>query len=112
MNATHEHFSSWRHTIMENADLAVIWHTGLSDPGALSSIDRLRFDLAMQEWFWSNYHYWDRARVGAIPENWIPAALEATTSLLIENPGARKWWELHKGQFSADFQAAIDKADV
>ena len=108
MNATHEQFSVWRHGIMENQDLAEIWEIASRDPKVLTAAQRVRLDLTLEEYFWVNFQYWDRARIGAIEGSAGRVAVQSVAVLIKRNVAAKDWWERRRGFFDVEFQRAVD----
>ena len=108
MNATMEQYSSWRHTIAANVDLAEVWGTGHRDLTSLSATEQIRFELMLADSFWLNYQFWDRAQVGAISLNWGELALQGTENMIAESAASRRWWEEHKSTFPLEFVVAVE----
>jgi len=108
MNATHEQFSVWRHAVMENQDLAEIWEIASRDPKVLTATQRVRLDLTFEEYFWVNFQYWDRARIGAIEASAGRVAVQSVAMLMKRNAAAKDWWERRRGFFDVEFQRAVD----
>lgn len=101
-------FSAWRHTIIENADMASIWLNGLEDTNDLSAADRLRFDLAFTEMTWAHWQLWDRARAGVIDRLFEASALELVKDQIESSATTRQWWDDNKMVFGADFSVAVE----
>lgn len=108
MNATMEQYSSWRHTIASNADLAQLWTDGLRGVDQLSDAEQIRFELMLDDSFWLNYQFWDRARVGAIRRDWEALALGGTIEQINNSEAAKVWWEENKSAFPPGYVAAVE----
>lgn len=109
MNATHEQISVWRHAIIENQDLAEIYETGSRAPESLTPPQLLRLDLTLAELFWTQWQFWDRARVGAIEGEWERLAIAGPRYSIQSNRAAREWWEQNRVLFDAAFVRAVEK---
>jgi len=108
MNATQEQFSSWRQSIMTDGELARIWVDGLEDAASLPEVDRVRFDLTVRDWFWTNWQFWDRARSGAIPSQWEDRTIGTVATRIRDSKSVEDWWNINKAGFDSEFRLAID----
>lgn len=108
MNATMEQYSSWRHTIASNSELAQLWGDGHGDEAAFTDAEQIRFDLMLDDNFWLNYQFWDRARIGAISQDWEVGALAATVRLIDQSDAGNKWWNENSSAFPQDYVEGIE----
>ena len=96
-----------RRSIIENEDVARIYHEGLSDQENLSEVDQTRFRVLMISAFRAfQSSYQQGFRSGLAPENWrIDHAIAAR---VLEQPGARKFWDRYKHEFESGFVEEMD----
>ena len=90
-------------SVIENADVAHIWRTGLGDFHALSEDEQVRF-LALVS---SLFRFYEASRVqwlrGQLDfEHWH--TIEQQAKSLGAQPGIRSWWRLRHQWHSPDFR--------
>jgi hypothetical protein len=108
MNATHEQVSYWRHAIVENADLAEIWHKGVNDE-ALTPVEETRLHFTLQELAWTLIQWRDRAATGAIDPIRADEAIEGMHTVVTSSERFRKWWRENKRGLPREFMDGVDR---
>ena len=102
-------FSSWRHAIMDDEDMASIWLRGHEESNSLSVEDRLRFDLVFSEFVWAYWQLWDRARVGVVGREMESRSVQIVAREVGSSAVTNEWWEKNKDSLGPDFCAAVER---
>ena len=96
--------------IVENPDLAELWHLALSGGRELTAAEAMRVDNLLEEHVWAAYHIWDRTQRGLFEHGRFEEAAGPTVGSLLsaEYPGA--WWARARAIFPPAFVADVDGA--
>jgi hypothetical protein len=88
-------------------DVARIWIAGKSDRGAMSEVDRERFDFLLLAYFhvFDTLHY--QARIGAGDQELLIAE-EKSFAHLFSLPGVQDWWEANPYAFNPEFRSYME----
>lgn len=98
------------HSIIDNADFARIWATGLNDPKSLSNEDWVRFVAyasALFRQYESTRVQWLKGRLD--DEHWHTIEKQATSFGHL--PGLKLAWKLRGHWYSPDFQAWFESLE-
>ena len=102
------HWTDFRKSISDNADLAAIHLRGLQSFEDLNPVEKLRFGSALGRIFVLSEGLYLFYLDGALAsELW--KTFEQTTADLIAYPGAQSWWATRKHWHTARFRALIDR---
>jgi len=102
------HWTDFRKSISDNADLAAIHLRGLHSFEDLNPVERLRFGSALGRIFVLSEGLYLFYLDGALSsELW--KTFEQTTADLIAYPGAQAWWATRKHWHTARFRALVDR---
>ncbi len=91
----------------ENADLTVIWLSGLRDRQSLSEEDRWRFDSIARAYFHVCETMFIQARLGA-GDRGVLQAEESGMAAILAARGVQDWWTENPFGFCAEFRAYVD----
>ena len=96
-----------RRSVIENEDVARIYHHGMRDREGLNEIDQTRFRVLMVSVFRAFQSSYQLGFVsGLAPENWRTD--RAAVLRLLGQSGARQFWESYKHEFEDGFVKEID----
>src|SRR6266850_5874284 len=102
------HWTDFRKSMSDNADLASIHLRGLQSFEDLNPVEKLRFGSALGRIFVLSEGLYLFYLDGALAsELW--KTFEQTTADLIAYPGAQSWWATRKHWHTAKFRALIDR---
>ena len=97
----------FRGQIIESADVARVWRTGMEAVESLNEDDRLRFFLLMMNAFASMENRFLHAQEGIVPgERWN--AWRNALQLYLSEPGPREWWISRKSLFTPGFIEEVE----
>jgi len=95
-------------SIIEDADVARIWHDGGQNRDALPSVERMRYDylLAQHVSFFVECHaaYQDGLMEKALYEGW-----RKWVAMVLESPGGREWWSDGRHLFQDNVVEALEE---
>ena len=106
-NVTQEEWSRIRLSIIDNHDVASIWHARLDERAELSAIQLVRLHMLLEEYLWAAYHVWDRTRRNLFQHG----RFEETMPVLrqyINNPHGTRWWNEAKLNYPPPFVRDVD----
>ena len=102
------HWTDFRKSLSDSADLAAIHLRGLESFDALNPVEKLRFGSALGRIFVLSEGLYLFYLEGALaPELW--KTFEQTTADLISHPGAQAWWDTRKHWHTSRFRALVDQ---
>lgn len=101
------HWTDFRKSLSDSADLAAIHLRGLTSFDALNPVEKLRFGSALGRIFVLSEIYLFYLEGALDPELW--KSFERTTADLIAYPGAQAWWATRKHWHTPKFQTLIDQ---
>ena len=102
------HWTDFRKSLSDNADLAAIHLRGLQSFEHLTPVEKLRFGSALGRLFVLSEGLYLFYLDGALaPELW--ETFEQTTADLIAYPGAQDWWATRKHWHTAKFRELVDR---
>jgi hypothetical protein len=101
------HWTDFRKSISDNADLAAIHLRGLQSFDDLSAVEKLRFGSALGRLFVLSEGLYLFYLDGALAEE-LWKTFEQTTADLIAFPGTQAWWAIRKHWHTAKFRALVD----
>jgi len=102
------HWTDFRKSISDSADLAAIHLRGLESFDDLNPVEKLRFGSALGRIFILSEGLYLFYLDGALgPELW--KTFEQTTADLVAYPGAQAWWATRKHWHTAKFRALVDR---
>src|SRR6266480_877919 len=102
------HWTDFRKSITDNAELAAIHLRGLESFDALDPVEKLRFGSALGRIFVLSeglYLFYLDGALGS--ELW--KTFEQTTADLVAYPGAQAWWATRKHWHTVKFRALVDR---
>ena len=101
------HWTDFRKSMSDNADLAAIHLRGLRSFEELDPVEKLRFGSALGRLFVLSEGLYLFYLDGALPsELW--KTFEQTTADLIAYPGTQAWWATRKHWHTARFRELVD----
>jgi len=103
------HWTDFRKSLSDNADLAAIHLRGLQSFDGLNPVEKLRFGSALGRVFVLSEGLYLFYLEGALDsELW--QAFEQTTADLIAYPGAQAWWATRRHWHTPKFRDLVDRA--
>jgi len=103
------HWTDFRKSLSDNADLAAIHLRGLESFDELTPVEKLRFGSALGRIFVLSEGLYLFYLDGALDSK-LWKAFEQTTADLIAYPGAQAWWSTRKHWHTQKFCALVDRA--
>jgi hypothetical protein len=105
------HWTEFRKSLSDHADLAEIHLRGLQSFEDLNPVEKLRFGSALGRFFVLSEGLYLFYLDGALAsELW--KTFEQTTADFIAYPGVQSWWATRKHWHTARFRALVDRAIV
>ena len=102
------HWTEFRKSMSDNADLAAIYLRGIRSFEDLDPVERLRFGSALGRIFVLSEGLYVFYLDGSLsPDLW--KAVEETTADIAAYPGVQSWWTTRKHWHSAKFRAVVDR---
>ena len=105
------HWTDFRKSLSDNADLAAIHLRGLQSFENLNPVEKLRFGSALGRVFVLSEGLYLFYLDGALASD-LWKTFEQTTADLIAYPGAQVWWATRKHWHTAKFRALVDRKIV
>jgi len=102
------HWTDFRKSLSDNADLAAIHLRGLQSFEDLNPVDKLRFGSALGRIFVLSEGLYLFYLDGALASD-LWKTFEQTTADLIAYPGAQAWWATRKHWHTAKFRSLVDR---
>src|SRR5215469_9841275 len=102
------HWTDFRKSLSDNADLAAIHLRGLQSFDDLDPVEKLRFGSALGRVFVLSEGLYLFYLDGALASD-LWETFEQTTADLIAYPGAQAWWATRKHWHTAKFRALVDR---
>lgn len=106
-NVTQEEWSRIRLSIIENHDVATIWHSRLDDGVELDAVRLVRLHTLLEEYLWAAYHVWDRTRRHLFLHGRFDETMPVLRQYLNNAPGT-KWWNQAKVNYPPPFVRDVD----
>lgn len=106
-NVTMEEWSRIRLSIVENDDVAKIWHARLDDTAELDATQLVRLHTLLEEYLWAAYHIWDRTRRNLF----LHGRFEETMPVLrqyLNNPHGIEWWTEAKVNYPPNYVRDVE----
>jgi len=105
-DTTFEAFSRFRAQVVSNPDVADLYYKGSTDPDSLDPVERLRFNMLVEELFFilqtSVTRHNTLATVGSLEGR------ELGVDIILRAPGILHWWSRQKGRFDSSIVKFID----
>jgi hypothetical protein len=101
------HWTDFRKSVSDNADLAAIHLRGLQSFEDLNPVDKLRFGSALGRIFVLSEGLYLFYLDGALASD-LWKTFEQTTADLIAYPGAQAWWATRKHWHTSKFRTLVD----
>ncbi len=96
-----------RQAIFENAEVAHLYHVGLTDLERLDDEERLRFRLLMHNIVWALANGYKQGKLAGAPEVEIAPVL-AGLERIIDTPGALWFWREFHHEYDPAFRKEVD----
>jgi hypothetical protein len=97
-----------RNIIIENEDVARIFHEGSIDPDSLSEQERLRYRLIVHNVLWSIWNLQAQAQVGGLAKETWEVQL-VILKRIMSSKGVQWFWANYRGEFGQSFQEEVAK---
>ncbi|MBW2241120.1 MAG: hypothetical protein JRH01_03975 [Deltaproteobacteria bacterium] len=97
-----------RQAILENEDVARIYHDGSIAPDSLSEQDRLRYRLIVHNVLWSLWNLQSQAQVGGLAAETWEAQLMILRRMM-SSKGVQWFWSNYRQEFGESFQEEVAK---
>lgn len=114
-NATMAEWSRIRMALVENPEVAELWHSAQTGSRELTEIESLRMDSFLAEQVWAAYHVWDRTARGLFDHGRFEDAAGPIVASVLRADYARSWWVksrmVYPSRFVADVDAVIGPVD-
>jgi hypothetical protein len=105
-NAVSDSLNEFNRMMAESADVSQLWLAGMGDRGALTDIERFRFDAAARAYMHVCETMYVQSTLGAGDKSILLAEEEGIRTLLA-GPGFRAWWAENPYGFCAEFRRYV-----
>jgi hypothetical protein len=95
-------------SVAENDDLAKIWQIGMTDPGRLSEVERLRLQAFLTALYRQYQNLYFQKRQSLLDEE-LWQAHRVTIMRHISSPGGADWWAIARDQHSKGFVEYVER---
>ena len=94
-------------SLARESEFTQLLATAVIDSSSLTTVDRLRFNWGMYEFFGAIEFMFHAARSRALPDQ-VWSRWSDTLVWWVSLPGVRAWWAAHPAPFTAEFTAYVD----
>jgi hypothetical protein len=95
-------------SVAENADLARIWQIGMTDPGKLSGVERVRLQAFLTALYRQYQNLYFQNRQSLLDEE-LWEAHRVTIMRHLSSPGGAAWWAIARDQHSKGFIDYVER---
>ena len=110
LNEVAKRYTSFRDAVLQDPDLASVWHRGRRDLNELDQIERHRFDYLAVNMFWCWGILYLYRQQDVIDERVVKLSV-ANLHLYAEGEGIRQWWteSPHRTEYPSEFTEEVDR---